>query len=296
MIFTIMIKNPMILFKLIRLQQSIKNLFIFMPLFFAGLIIDMSLLHFALLAFVSFTCVASAVYIFNDFQDIKEDQLHPKKKHRPLAAGEVSVKLALFIMLGLLFIGLGLMFYLSLLALQILLAYVAMNIAYSLFLKKMAIIDVCIIAIGFVLRLFIGSVVTNVPLSMWIVVMTFFLALFIALAKRRDDVIIFEETGQQMRSAIKGYNLKFLDASLVIIAAVTIVAYLLYTVSPEITERLHTHYLYISTLFVIMGLMRYLQITFVEKNSGSPIQLVFSDGFLQSVIVMWLLYFSWVIY
>ena len=286
----------MIFIKLLRLHQAIKNLFIFMPLFFAGLIMDMQLLHFALLAFVSFTCVASAVYIFNDFRDIKEDKLHPKKKHRPLASGEVSIKIALIIMTVLLLIGLGLMYFTSLPALQILMAYVLMNIAYSLALKKMAIIDVCIIATGFVLRLFIGSVVTNVPLSMWIVVMTFLLALFIALAKRRDDVLIYEETGKQMREAIKGYNLKFLDASLVIIAAVTIVAYLLYTVSPEITQRLGTHYLYISTIFVIMGLLRYLQITFVEKNSGSPIQLVFSDGFLQSVIVMWLVYFSWVLY
>jgi 4-hydroxybenzoate polyprenyltransferase len=188
------------------------------------------------------------------------------------------------------------MYFTSLAAMQILLAYVVMNIAYSLALKKMAIVDVCIIAIGFVLRLFIGSVVTGVPLSMWIVVMTFLLALFLALAKRRDDVLIYEETGKQMRAAIKGYNLKFLDSSLVIIAAVTIVAYLQYTISPEITDRLHTHYLYISTIFVIMGLLRYLQITFVEKNSGSPIQLIFSDRFLQIIIVMWLLYFSWVLY
>ena len=291
-----MIKKTKVLLKLIRLHQAIKNLFIFMPLFFAGLIMNMELLHFALLAFVSFTCVASAVYIFNDFRDIDEDREHPKKKHRPLASGAVSVSTALIIMVVLLILGIGVMYFISILGLQFLLAYVLINIAYSLALKKLAIIDVCIIAIGFVLRLFIGSVVTNVPLSMWIVAMTFLLALFIALAKRRDDVLIFEETGKQMRTAIKGYNLKFLDASLVIIAAVTIVAYLFYTVSPEITERLHNDYLYISTLFVIMGLLRYLQITFVENNSGSPIQLVLSDGFLQAVIVMWLLYFSWVLY
>ena len=284
------------LFKLMRLQQAIKNLFIFMPLFFAGMIMDMALLHLALLAFVSFTCVASAVYIFNDFNDIEDDKLHPKKKHRPLAASLISTKMAVIVMLLLLSLGCGLMYFISLTALQILLAYVLMNVAYSLALKKIAIIDVSIIAIGFVLRLVIGSVVTDVPLSMWIVVMTFLLALFIALAKRRDDVIIFEETGKKMRAAIKGYNLKFLDASLVIIAAVIIVAYLLYCVSPEITQRLGTHYLYISTLFVIMGLFRYLQITFVDKNSGSPIQLVFKDAFLQVVIVLWLLFFSWILY
>jgi len=282
--------------KLIRLHQAIKNLFIFMPLFFAGQLLNMQLLYIALLAFVAFTCVASAVYIFNDYQDIEEDKLHPKKKFRPLALGSISIKVALLVMAIMLLIGLGLMYSTSILALYILLAYVVMNLAYSLVLKKIAIIDICIIAIGFVLRIFIGSVVTGVPLSMWIVVMTFLLALFIALAKRRDDVVIFEETGKQMREAIRGYNLKFLDAALVIIGAVTIVAYLLYTVSPEITARLETNYLYISTLFVIMGLFRYLQITFVDKNSGSPIQLVLTDVFLQITIVLWLMFFSWVLY
>lgn len=291
-----MIKNTMNLFKLMRLQQAVKNLFIFMPLFFAGMILDMALLHLALLAFVAFTCIASAVYIFNDFNDIEEDKLHPRKKHRPLAAGLISPNIAIIVMLALLLMGSGLMYFVSWPALQILLAYVLMNVAYSLAFKKIAIIDVNIIAIGFVLRLVIGSIVTDVPLSMWIVVMTFLLALFIALAKRRDDVIIFEETGKQMRAAIKGYNSKFLDACLIIIAAVIIVAYLLYCVSPEIMQRLDAQYLYISTLFVIMGLFRYLQITFVDKNSGSPIQLVFKDGFLQAVIVLWLLFFSWVLY
>ena len=291
-----MFKKQLVLIKLMRLHQAIKNFFIFMPLFFAGLIMDVQLLHLAFLAFISFTCVASAVYIFNDYHDIEEDKAHPKKKFRPLASGDVSIKVAMFILCVLLVIGLGLMFYTSVSAFKILLAYVLMNLAYSLALKKMAIIDVCIIAIGFVLRLFIGSVVTDVPLSMWIVVMTFLLAFFIALAKRRDDVIIYEETGKQMRAAIKGYNLKFLDSALVITAALTIVSYLLYTVSPDITQRLHNNYLYISTVFVIMGILRYLQITFVEKNSGSPIQLVFTDIFLQIVIVLWVLFFSWILY
>lgn len=286
----------MTVIKLMRIHQSIKNLFVFMPLFFAGLFLDTHLLHLALLAFLAFTLIASSVYIFNDLQDIDEDKLHPKKKKRPLAAGLITKQQAVFIMLALMLLGIGLMYFTSLLALKILLAYLFMNIAYSLSLKKIAIIDVCIIAIGFVLRLFVGSAVTDVPLSMWIVVMTFLLALFIALAKRRDDVLIFQETGKQMRQAINGYNLKFLDAALVMIAAVTIVAYLLYTVSPEITTRLDTNYLYISTIFVILGIFRYLQIIFVENNSGSPVQLILSDGFLQFVIIMWLAFYTWVLY
>jgi len=283
-------------FKLMRVHQAIKNLFIFLPLFFAGQIIAHELLHLAFLAFVAFSLAASAVYIFNDMQDVVEDRMHPIKKNRPIAAGLISKRSAMIIMLLLAIFALSLMYSISVNAVLILLSYMMLNVAYSLYLKKIAILDVLIIAIGFVLRLYVGSVVTAVPLSVWIVVMTFLLALFIALAKRRDDVIIYQNTGKQLRSAITAYNLKFLDASLVMIAAVTIVTYLLYTVSPEITARLTNNYLYLSTIFVISGLLRYLQITFVEQNSGSPIKLVFTDRFLQIIILLWLAFFTWVLY
>lgn len=291
-----MLKTLALLVKLVRLPQAIKNVFIFMPVFFAGLMLDMHLLYVTFLGFLAFTCVTSAVYIFNDLLDVKEDRQHPVKQYRPLASAAISTQLAVLIMSVLVLVGIGFMFSISPQALLIVMFYVLMNIAYTLVLKKIAIIDVCVIAIGFVLRLFIGSVITQVPLSMWIVLMTFFLALFIALAKRRDDVLIFEQTGKHMRAVIKGYNLKFLDASLLILAAVTIVAYLLYTVSTEITQRLDSDYVYISTLFVMLGLLRYLQIIFVENNSGSPVQLLFTDVFLQLVIVTWLAFFMWILY
>ena len=279
-----------------RLHQAVKNLFIFMPLFFAGQLTEFALFNSALLAFIAFSLGASAVYIFNDLQDVLEDRMHPEKKYRPIAARIINTKSAQLIMFILAAAALGLMYFVSVNAVLILLLYIAINIAYSLYLKKIAILDVIIIAIGFVLRLQVGSAVTAISLSVWIVVMTFLLALFIALAKRRDDVIIYQNTGKQLRSAITGYNLKFLDASLVIIAAVTIVAYLLYTVSAEITTRLINNHLYLSTVFVISGLLRYLQITFVEQNSGSPIKVVFTDRFLQIIILLWLAFFTWVLY
>ncbi len=279
-----------------RPQQYIKNLFIFLPLFFALKITDTGLLTNAFIAFIAFSLTASAVYILNDYHDIEEDRQHPKKKNRPLASGAISKVQALGIMAVLFVAGFGLMAMLSLQAVMILLAYVMMNIAYSLYLKHIAILDVTIIAIGFVLRLFIGSVVTNIPLSMWIVVMTFLLALFMALAKRRDDVLIYLDTGKKMRKVIDGYNLQFLDTAMAIMASVVIVSYTIYTTSPEVVTRVHSQYLYLTALFVILGIMRYLQITFVLKDSGSPTKIVFKDRFIQLTLLGWIITFAWILY
>ena len=180
-----------------RPHQYIKNLFIFLPLFFALKITDTSLLLHAVIAFIAFSLTASAIYTLNDYHDIEEDRQHPKKKYRPLASGDITKAQAIVIMAVLGIAGFSLMALLSMKAVGIMAAYVVMNIAYSFYLKHVAILDVMIIAIGFVLRLFIGSAVTDIPLSMWIVVMTFLLALFMALAKRRDDVLIYLNTGKR---------------------------------------------------------------------------------------------------
>ena len=156
--------------------------------------------------------------------------------------------------------------------------------------------DVTIISIGFVLRLFVGSTVNSIQLSMWIVIMTFLLALFLALAKRRDDVLIFMSTGKKMRKVIDGYNLQLIDGAMMIMASVVIVAYILYTTSASVVERLGSEYLYLTALFVILGIMRYLQIALVENNSGSPTSIVIRDRFMQITILAWVLSFVWIIY
>jgi len=279
-----------------RPHQYIKNLFIFLPLFFALKITDTALLLQACLAFIAFSLTASAIYILNDYQDIDEDREHPKKRFRPLASGDISKRQALGIMTFLFLAGFGLMASVSPLATAILAIYVLLNIAYSLRLKHIAILDITIIAAGFVLRLFVGSAATDIPLSMWIVTMTFLLALFMALAKRRDDVLIFMETGKRMRRVIDGYNLQFLDSAMAIMAAVVIVSYTNYTTSEEVIERVHSEYLYLTSLFVILGIMRYLQIAFVHLDSGSPTKIVLKDRFTQLVLLGWVISFSWILY
>ena len=185
----------------------------------------------------------------------------------------------------------------SLQATWILALYVLFNISYSLYLKHIAILDVAILATGYVFRLFVGSAVTYVPLSMWIVIMTYLLALFLALAKRRDDVLIFVETGKKMRKVIDGYNLQFLDISMGIMGSVVIVAYIMYTVSDSVIRKVYNgEYLYLTSIFVILGVLRYLQIAFVLKDSGSPTKIFLKDRFIQLTVLFWLLTFTWILY
>ena len=284
------------IFTLIRPHHYIKNLFIFLPLFFAGQIKNPNLLISALIAFMAFSLSASCIYILNDYKDIEEDRQHPKKKYRPLASGTISKKSATSIMFIFIIIGIFTMAILSLEALAILGAYIILNICYSYYLKHIAILDINIIATGFVLRLFVGSAVTGIQLSMWIVIMTFLLALFLALAKRRDDVLIFLDTGNRMRKVVDGYNLPLIDGAMMIMASVVIVAYILYTTSNDVIQRLHSEHLYLTALFVILGILRYLQIVFVEQNGGSPNNILLKDKFIQVTILAWILSFVLIIY
>ena len=288
-------KIPLII-KLMRPHQYIKNIFIFIPLFFALKITDASLVLNAFIAFFAFSLSASSVYILNDYFDIEADREHPKKRFRPLASKEISKQEAIVLMLSLFALSAILICSVSINAVAILLFYIGMNIAYSINLKHIAILDVTIIAIGFVLRLFMGSIVTGITLSHWIVIMTFLLALFMALAKRRDDVLIYQNTGKKMRKVIDGYNLQFLDIAMAIMASVVIVAYIMYTTSLDVMERIDSHHLYLTALFVIIGVMRYLQISFVLLDSGSPTQIVLKDRFIQFTLLGWILSFIWILY
>ena len=164
------------------------------------------------------------------------------------------------------------------------------NLFYSFRLKHIPILDITLLSIGFVLRLYIGSAAAGpgeVPLSMWIVLITFLFALFLALAKRRDDVLLSAE-GKKVRKAIDGYNLEFINGAMMVMASVVIVSYISYCISEEVIHRLKTDKLFFTVIFVVLGILRYMQITFVEQKSGNPTKVLMKDLFLQLVIVGWL--------
>ncbi|MEM9674110.1 MAG: UbiA prenyltransferase family protein [Cyclobacteriaceae bacterium] len=281
--------------KLLRIEQWAKNLFIFIPSFFFGDFFNLDVLLPLVVAFFSFSLVSSAIYILNDYRDIEADRAHPKKRERPLASGEISENAGLIIMAIMAIAGLGTGLLISPWFLAILLAYVAINIGYSYGLKNVGILDILMIAAGFLLRTVSGGVVADVVVSQWLIIMIFLLALFMAIAKRRDDLIIGENSGVLMRKSVKNYNLDFVNSCMTMVASIIIVAYLMYTISDEVVARLGSHVVYTS-VFVIAGLMRYLQITLVEKNSGSPTKLLYKDSFIKITLVGWIFSFFWLIY
>ncbi len=284
--------------QLMRVQQYIKNLFIFLPLFFGFVMSDLDSLLRTAAAFVLFCLVASAVYIFNDYRDCEDDRKHPVKRDRPLAAGRVSQRSALIVMAMLAAAGCGGAVLLNRQIFYLMLIYIAMNVLYTMVLKHLALIDVMVIAVGFVLRLFVGSIASDVALSMWIIIMTFLLALFLAFGKRREDVFIYLEKGQKARKSIDGYNIEFLNVSMIIMATVTVIAYIMYTISPNILMRAHAHSdkIYLTVLWVIMGILRYLQKSFVYNDTGSPTRVLLTDRFLQLVLLGWIVSFGLLIY
>ncbi len=282
--------------KLLRPHQYVKNIFILSPLFFSFKFRDTDLLFRVLLVTACFCLVASAIYILNDYLDIEEDRKHPTKKNRPLASGKVPKNHALIIMVLLVVVGAGGMTFVSINALILTGIYVLNNILYSYRLKHVPLLDISMISIGFVLRLFIGEAAGEgeLPLSMWIILCTFLLAMFLAMAKRRDDVLLHKE-GKQVRKSIDGYNLEFINGGMMIMASVTLVAYISYTISPDVTHRLGTENLYFTVFFVIIGILRYMQITFVEQKSGSPTKVLLKDLFLQLTLVGWVLSFIFLV-
>lgn len=274
--------------KLARPQQYLKNGFIWLPILFGYELTNPQAVQSTTLAFVVFCLTASSIYIINDLTDIQEDRAHPVKKHRPLANGSVRPGEAAWLALLLFSTALGICFIvLPLSFILILIAYFLLNIAYSQRLKRIPIIDIVCIGIGFVLRILAGSVSAQVALTPWITMMAFLLALFLALAKRRDDLLLANQ-GHRVRKAIDGYSLEFISLGMGIMASVVIVAYLLYSVSPEVVAK-HGKHLYMTGIWVLMGLLRYLQITFVEEKSGSPTRVLLKDHILQVIIGCWLI-------
>ena len=274
-------------------------MFVFMPLFFGHQLLNIPLLLNAMVMCVSFSFIASAVYCLNDIIDVEADRRHPVKCKRPIASGDVSVPTAYLMMLILIAMSISVLFLSSVGVVSgicVIATYLLMEIAYCLKLKRYAIIDVCMLSLGFVLRIIAGGVVTDIVISHWLVMMTFLLTLFLGIAKRRDDVLKMMSTGIAPRHNTKRYNLTFVNNAITITASVMLVCYIMYTVSPEVTENFHTRYLYLTSIFVLIGLLRYMQLAVVDEKTGDPTKILLHDRFTQLVVAAWGLTFLLIIY
>lgn len=274
--------------RLIRIQQWFKNIFIFLPIFFAGKLLDLHMVLISVVAFFSFSFISSSIYIINDYKDIEYDKMHPVKKNRPLASGKIKINQA-FIVFSLLFFSAYFMCFIiqSWEVAFLITIYFLMNLAYSYKLKQIAIIDVIIIAIGFLLRIYVGGFSVSLPISVWAILVTFFLALVMAIAKRRGELINVQITGQT-RKALNGYNLQFIDVAITVVSTCFVVCYIMYTLDPVIKKNFHEYIIY-TTLFVVIGILRYLQLTFVYNKTESPTKVVYKDLFLQIDLILWLI-------
>ena len=275
------------LFKALRPQQWIKNLFIFAPLIFSQNIFNRPLVVTTLLAFAAFCLVTSAIYLFNDLRDIEEDRLHPVKSRRPLAAGRLKKGTAIVAMAVLGPAGLLIAAAINLNFLLMTVAYVALQVAYSLWLKHVVILDVFVVAAGFLIRVVAGGLAIRVFLSSWLLICTTLLSLFLAMGKRRHELIILEKDAASHRPILREYNIYLLDQMISVVTASTLLAYCLYTISEETVAKFGTRNLIFTVPFVLYGIFRYLYLIHQKSEGGTPETLILKDKPLLVDLFLW---------
>ncbi|MFH2055556.1 MAG: decaprenyl-phosphate phosphoribosyltransferase [bacterium] len=274
---------------LLRPIQWVKNTVIFGALVFSREFTNIDHVLTTLLAFCSFCLLSSAIYVVNDIADRENDRLHPLKKLRPLAAGQISVSTAIALAVLLAVIGAGVSLFLPLNFLFFVVAFLVLNLAYSWALKRIVIIDVMAIAASFVIRAAAGAAAIAVPYSSWLIACTFLLALFIGFGKRRHELVTLKGDAVGHRSTLSQYSPYFLDQLIGVVTASTVVAYTFYTLSPDVKTKLGVERLELTIPFVLYGIFRYLYLIHQEERGGSPTQLLVSDVPLLLNIALWFL-------
>jgi 4-hydroxybenzoate polyprenyltransferase len=273
--------------KAMRPKQWTKNAFVFAALIFDRKLFDLSSLERTLLTFGLFCLLASSVYLLNDIMDIEADRVHPVKKNRPIASGMLPISLAVIIAILLLVVALAGSYVLNIGTFFIFLIYFVLNLAYSKWLKHIAIIDVLVIAACFVLRVAAGvSVIQVERFSPWLYVVTTLFALYLGFGKRRAEIsLLIPENNTSHRRVLAGYSVDLIDQLITIVSSTTIIAYSLYTFSaPNLPEN---HAMMLTIPFVLYGVFRYLSLIQINKKGGEPEDLLLNDRPLQITIVLW---------
>jgi decaprenyl-phosphate phosphoribosyltransferase len=277
------------LLRLFRPGQWLKNAFVFMPLIFSQHLFDKEYILLSVIAFFAFSFSSSCIYVINDIVDIEADRLHPTKSKRPIASGEISVSLSFGAAIFLLAVSLFLGFSLSKLFAGILLFYIAMQLLYSFKLKQVVIVDVFIIAIGFMLRVFSGAVAIDVVISHWLIITTMFLSLFLAVSKRRSELVMIQNLKiETKRKVLTDYDITFLNLALVIAATGMALSYSLYTMSERTIAMFGTDYLIYTTIFVLFGILRYLFLVVSKDEGENPISILIKDVLTTVNFILWI--------
>lgn len=281
------------LIELARPAQWIKNGFVLLPLFFAHALFDRSALVGSILATLAFCLAASAVYAYNDTRDAERDRLHPDKQLRPVARGAIAPRVALGYSALLCVTALLIATATNTGVVAAIAVYLALQLAYSQGLKRIAWLDVGIVASGFALRILAGGLAANVPLTPWILAMGFLLALMLALGKRHGDLIHVTDPGAR---AAARYDVTTIEWALAGLAGAVLVAYVFYAISPEVVSRHGHRALAWSTPWVALGVLRYLFLVFKRGAGGDPSRLAVRDPFLLGATLGWLITLTWILY
>lgn len=271
-------KTLIALLRLSRPKQWVKNIFVFTALIFSGKVLEIASIIDTFSAFASFCIASSAIYFLNDFRDVDEDRKHPKKKARPLAAGDLPVWIGLagFIVGAAGSVSLA-VFTLNIPAAIVVALYLALNLGYSMGLKHLVILDVLIIAAGFVLRILAGAAALSVMPSPWLVLCGVTISLFLGFTKRRNEVVLLGDRAHEHRRVLADYSTGFLDQMISIVTAATVVLYALYTVDDRTVALVGSRAMLLSVPFVLYGIFRYLYIVYHEHSGGDPTKAVFTD-------------------
>jgi 4-hydroxybenzoate polyprenyltransferase len=280
----------------LRPGQWTKNLVIFAGLLFGRRLFDADAVLAAVAAFVVFCILSGVVYLVNDVADRDTDRLHPLKAHRPIASGALPVRVAIVSAVALGAIAMLAAYRIGWPFTLVAAAYLALQIAYSGPLKHIVIIDVLTIAIGFVLRAVAGAVAVNVEISHWLLVCTILLALFIALAKRRHEIVLLAAGASGHRPILGEYSAYLLDQMISVVTASTLIAYVFYTISPETVQKFGTQWLGLTIPFPLYGIFRYLYLVHQREGGGSPADLLLTDRPLLACVALWALAVALIIY
>ncbi|MBN2226853.1 MAG: decaprenyl-phosphate phosphoribosyltransferase [candidate division Zixibacteria bacterium] len=274
--------------KLLRPSQWIKNGVVLAGLIFAGKAQATGLVERALLAMIAFCLLSSTVYVLNDIIDRDRDRQHPLKKNRPIAAGKIAIPSAIMIAVPMAVAAMVICYLINSNVLIVAIAYLTLHILYTSLLKNIVIIDVMAIAAGFVLRALAGAVAIEVEFSGWLLISTFLLALFLGFGKRRHELTLLADEASGHRRILASYSPYFLDQLIGVVTASTVITYLFYTLSSEVSAKLGTDYLFVTIPFVIYGIFRYLYLVHQEERGGSPTTLLLTDWPLLFDVVLWL--------
>lgn len=283
--------------RLLRIPQWIKNFALFVPLVFAKHLFDISYLITVILAFVAFCFVSSSVYIFNDIMDVEADKLHPKKKFRPIPSGKISIKTALVVLILLLLFTGFIIIRLNSQFQFFLLGYIILNIAYSIILKHVVIVDILSIAAGFMIRVLAGGFVISVYISSWLILTTMFISLFLAIMKRRSELgFILADSNGSTRKVLSEYSNEFTEQMASISASGVIICYALYSVSERTIRYLHSENLVYTTIFVVFGIFRFMYLVYKKSKGENATEIMLTDIPLIIDVLLYILVSVYIVY